>query len=162
MYKKNIIFLSRKLACLLKMFYCANILLVFSLNISFCYRQIKLPHWSCFPQISKELRYQEYFPYFYREYNMLTIVPFLAKHIFIWLLRIFSFYIKKFLTRIFSFFVASHLFQDWILSAWMGSVIKCWQQFSIGKPSKERYSGKKEACSFLFFWRQALQHFIII
>ena len=86
------------------MFYCANILLVFSLNISFCYRQIKLPHWSCFPQISKELRSQEYFPFFYREYNMLTIVPFLAKHIFIWLLRIFSFYIKKFLTRIFSFF----------------------------------------------------------
>ena len=138
MYKKNIIFLSRKLACLLKMFYCANILLVFSLNISFCYRQIKLPHWSCFPQISKELRSQEYFPYFYREYNMLTIVPFLAKHIFIWLLRIFSFYIQEY----FPFFAASHLFQDWILSAWMGSVIKTWQKFTIGNPSKLWNSGR--------------------
>ena len=132
---------------MLYMFHCANIILVFSLNISFCYRQIKLPHWSCFPQISKELRYQEYFPYFYREYNMLTIVPYLTAE------NIFILY-----QEYFPFFAASHLFQDWILSAWMGSVIKCWQQFSIGKPSKERYSGKKEACSFHFFWRKALQH----
>ena len=115
----------------------------FFLDISFCYRQIKLPHWSCFLRISQTL-FSILFPRIFSflakkiSYSFAGNISLFCREYFLFLSWEFFHFlpweISILFPRIFPFFGASHLFQDWILSAWMGSVIKTWHQFTIGKP----------------------------